>query len=200
MQFPLQYPLTISFKIVALAPQLSVRDANGNLLVYVRQKLFKLKEAITVYADESQTQPLYAINADRILDFSARYNFTTQGGQSLGSIKRDGMRSLWKSHYQIDEGNPNTPTMSIQEENAWIKVIDSIVGEIPFLGLLTGYLFHPAYLVSRQDGTVVMRIEKQPAFFEGKFLVENKAPVNAIEEQSILLSTVMMLLLERDRG
>jgi uncharacterized protein YxjI len=200
MQFPLQYPLTISFKIVALAPQLSVRDANGNLIVYVRQKLFKLKEAITVYADESQTQPLYAINADRILDFSARYNFTAQSGQSLGSIKRDGMRSLWKSHYQIDEGNPNTPTMSIQEENAWIKVIDSIVGEIPVLGLLTGYLFHPAYLVTRSDGTLVARIEKQPAFFEGKFLLENKAPVNAIEEQSILLSTVMMLLLERDRG
>ena len=200
LQLPLQYPLTLSFKIVALAPQLTVRDASGSLIVYVRQKLFKLKEAITVYADEGQTQPLYAINADRILDFSARYNFTAQNGTALGSIKRDGMRSLWKSHYVIDEGNSATPTMSIKEENAWIKVIDGLVGEIPILGMFTGFFFHPAYLVARQDGTVVMRIEKQPSFFEGKFIIEQKAPVNAAEEQSILLSAVMMLLLERDRG
>jgi uncharacterized protein YxjI len=99
MQFPLAYPLSVSFKIVALAPQLSVRDANGNLIAYVRQKLFKLKEAITVYSDEGQTQPVFAINADRILDFSARYHFTQSNGAAVGSIKRDGMRSLWKSHY-----------------------------------------------------------------------------------------------------
>jgi hypothetical protein len=61
MQFPLAYPLSVSFKIVALAPQLSVRDANGNLIAYVRQKLFKLKEAVTVYSDEGQTQPVFAI-------------------------------------------------------------------------------------------------------------------------------------------
>ena len=69
MRFPLRYPLTMSFKIVALAPQFSIRDASGDLIAYVKQKLFKLKEAVTVYADERQTQAMYTLKADRILDF-----------------------------------------------------------------------------------------------------------------------------------
>jgi hypothetical protein len=71
----MQFPLTLEFKKVALSPQISVLDASGNLIFYVKQKLFKLKEAITIFADREQTQPLYSINADRVIDFSARYRF-----------------------------------------------------------------------------------------------------------------------------
>ncbi len=198
MQFPIAYPLTISFKIIAFAPQFSITDANGNLIAYVKQKLFKLKEAVTVFADEGQKQPLYTINADRIIDFSARYNFATSQGSPLGSVKRQGMRSIWKTHYDILDGD--NVTMSIREENPWIKVLDAFFSELPIIGAFSGYIFHAVYLVSRSDDSVVMRLEKQPAFFEGKFLVEKKAQLSEAEEQRALLSLVMMLLLERSRS
>jgi hypothetical protein len=192
------YPLTLSFKIVALAPQLSVTDANGDLVCYVKQKLFKLKEAITVFADSQQTRPLYTIKADRVLDFSARYQFADALGQPHGSVKRQGMRSLWKAHYEIYDGE--APVMTIHEENPWVKVLDALFGEIPILGMLTGYLFHPAYLVIRADGTQVMRLEKQPAFFEGKFRLDKTGELSEAEEQRALLGLLMTLLLERSRG
>ena len=198
MRFPIAYPLTISFKIVAFAPQFSITDANGNLIAYVKQKLFKLKESVTVFADEAQKQPLYTINADRIIDFSARYNFSTSQGSSLGSVKRQGMRSIWKTHYDILDGD--NVSMSIHEENPWIKILDALFSELPIIGAFSGYVFHAVYLVSRSDGSVVMRLEKQPAFFEGKFLVEKKAQLSEVEEQRALLSLVMMLLLERSRS
>ena len=198
MQFPLNYPLNLSFKIIALAPQLSVTDANGNLIVYVKQKLFKLKEAVTVFGDEQQNQPLFNFKADRIIDFSARYNFTDQNGIPIGAVKRRGMRSLWKAQYDIFEGE--STTLTIREENGWIKVLDGIFGEIPIVGMFSGYLFHPAYLVSHLDAGVVMRMEKQPAFFEGKFIIEKKAEMSVADEQRALLSLIMMILLERGRG
>jgi len=194
----MDYPLDLSFKIIALAPQLSVTDAHGSVVMYVRQKLLKLKEAVTVYADTQQTQPLYTMNADRILDWSARYNFADMQGNNLGAVKRQGMKSLWKSHYDILDGD--SVVMTIQEENPWVKVIDGLVGEIPIIGMFTGYLFHPAYLVARTDGTVVMRLEKKPAFLEGKFAIESKLPLPEREEKQALLSLLMMLLLERSRG
>ena len=194
----MDYPLDLSFKIIALAPQLSVMDAHGSVVMYVRQKLLKLKEAVTVYADTQQTQPLYTINADRILDWSARYNFADMQGNNLGAVKRQGMKSLWKSHYDILDGD--TVVMTIQEENPWVKVIDGLVGEIPLIGMFTGYLFHPAYLVARPSGDVVMRLEKKPAFLEGKFAIESKMPLPEKEEKQALLSLLMMLLLERSRG
>ena len=101
----MNYPLELSFKLIALASQIYVRDANGNLIGYVKQKLFKLKEDINVFADEGQTQLLYNIKADRVIDFSARYNFTDASGTPLGSIKRKGMRSIFRANYEIYDAN-----------------------------------------------------------------------------------------------
>jgi hypothetical protein len=198
MQSPITYPLNLSFKIVTLASQFSVRDANGNLIAYVRQKILALKEAVTVFADESQKQELFRIKADRIIDFSARYNFSNAQGSAVGAVKRRGMRSLWKATYDILDGN--TPVMLIQEENPWIRFWDSMLQEVPILGLFSGYILHPKYTVTRPDGALVMRMSKMPAFFEGKFTVEKLATISELEEQRALLSLIMMILLERTRG
>ena len=195
----MHYPITLTFKLLALASQIYVRDANGNLLGYVKQKLLKLKEDINVYTDENQTQLLFNIKADRVIDFSAKYNFTDAGGRFLGSIKRQGMRSLWRTHYLIADAS-DRQIMEIREENAWVKVIDGLVGEIPILGMFSGYLFNPAYIISKTDNSTVARIQKQPAFFEGKFELSSQSQMAENEESLVLLSVLTMTLLERARG
>ena len=195
----MNYPITLTFKLLALASQIYVRDANGNLLGYVKQKLLKLKEDINVFADENQTQLLYNIKADRVIDFSAKYNFTDASGKLLGSIKRQGMRSLWRTNYQISDAD-DRQLMEIHEENAWVKVIDALVGEIPIVGMFTGYLFNPAYIVSREDKSPVARLQKQPAFFEGKFELASQAQMSESEEPLVFLGVLTMTLLERARG
>jgi len=100
----MNYPLDLSFKLLALANQIAVTDAQGTLIFYVKQKMFKLKEAVTVFADKEQQRQLYSINADRVMDFSARYQIATANGESLGSVKRQGMKSLWKARYDISDG------------------------------------------------------------------------------------------------
>ncbi|MEP6902389.1 MAG: LURP-one-related family protein, partial [Actinomycetota bacterium] len=167
----MNYPLSLSFKLLALASQIYVRDANGNLLGYVKQKMFKLKDDINVFADEKQTQLLFNIKADKMIDWSANFSFTDARGNFLGSIKRQGMRSIWKASYDIFDSNGNQ-VMKIHEENGWIKVGDALFGELPLVGILSGYVFNPAYIVERTNGTPIARLKKQPAFFEGKFLLE----------------------------
>lgn len=194
----MQYPLELKFKVLALAPQISVTDAGGQQVFYVKQKLFKLKEAVTVFADTDQTRPLYTLNADRILDFSAQYHFVDLMGMPLGAVKRDGMKSLWRARYNILNGT--APALTIREENPWVKVVDGLVGEIPLVGLFSGYLFHPAYLVTRGENMSLMRLEKQPSFFEAKFKIDKLAELQPAEETRILLSLLMMVLLERSRG
>jgi uncharacterized protein YxjI len=194
----MNYPLKLSFKLLALASQIYIRDANGQLIGYVKQKLLKLKEDINVFADEQQTQHLYNIKADRVLDFSAKYSFTDNRGTSVGAIKRKGMRSIFKAHYEICEPS-GTLAMEIHEENAWIKVVDSLVGEIPIIGMFTGYFFNPAYIISR-GGAGIARLQKQPAFFEGIFQLEKLAEMSDEDEALVLLSFLTMTLLERARG
>lgn len=195
----MNYPIELTFKLLALASQIYIRDANGALLGYVKQKLFKLKEEINVFADEGQTQHLYSIKADRMLDFSARYNFTDASGVSHGSIKRRGMRSIFKANFEIYDAG-DRQVMKINEENGWIKVIDSLVGELPVVGMFTGYFFNPSYIVSRMDNTPVARLQKQPAFFEGKFQLTSLGQISPEDEVRVLLGVLSMTLLERGRG
>ncbi|OLP17379.1 hypothetical protein BST81_16395 [Leptolyngbya sp. 'hensonii'] len=196
----MDYPLKLTFKLFSFAPQISVVDASGKPVFYVRQKLFKLKEDITLFADEQRQIPLYSIKADRIIDFSARYHFKDQNGNELGSVKRRGMRSLWTAHYDISPAHTETPAITIREENPWVKVADALFAEIPILGMFTGYVFNPKYLVARTDGTVVMRLEKVPAFLSRIFTIIQVNQMSEDEEKQAVLSLLMMLLLERNRG
>ncbi|HEU4562864.1 MAG TPA: hypothetical protein VFS20_33850 [Longimicrobium sp.] len=194
----MQYPLSLTFKIMAFAPQIWMRDAAGQLQMYVKQKAFKLKEAVTIFADEQQTRPLYHMNADRVIDFRARYNFTDAAGNYLGSVKRQGARSLWRARYDIEFNDQVVAT--IQEENPWIKVADAVFSELPLIGMFAGYVFNPAYSVVTPDGRTVMRLVKEPAFLQGKFRIEETINIPDQENIRIILAMIMMLLLERRRG
>jgi hypothetical protein len=196
----LNYPLQINFKILAIAQQLSLSEATGNLIFYVKQKAFKLKEAVTVFADEAQTRPWFMINADRVIDFRANYSFTDLSGRPFGSMRRLGKKSLWKASYEIFDGYQPHPLAIIKEENPWSKVFDTLFGEIPILGIFTGYLFHPSYLVSRPDGMPFLRLKKQPSFVGRKFTIDKLAHLDQTEELRILLGVMMVVLLERSRG
>ena len=195
----MQFPLTLEFNKVALSPQISVLDANGNLMFYVKQKLFKLKEAITVFADREQTQPLYSINADRVIDFSAHYHFKDSNGIAIGSIKRNGRRSIWKARYDIFDSNEQ-PIMRIEEQDAWAKVLDGLFTEIPIVGMFGGDFFNPVYLVERPDDSLALKVSKNKAFFESSFTITQESPLTEQEQLQTVLGVLMMTLVERSRG
>jgi uncharacterized protein YxjI len=190
----LNYPLSLSFKIIAFNPQVKITDASGQTVLYVKQKALALKEAVRVFADEQQSQHLYNINANKIIDFSAQYNITTVHGQPVGTVKRQGMKSLWKASYVISD-HTGAEVGLIHEENPWMKVLDALVSDIPFVGMF----INPAYLVDL-NGQNVLHLKKQPAVFEGKFTLTKRGEFNEAQERLLLTSLIMMLMLERSRG
>ena len=195
----LQFPITFTFKIGTISNDFFASDANGRVIAYVRQKLFKLVDHIEVFSDESRNKKLYDIKANKWIDFSATYTFYDENNNKSGSVGRKGMRSLWKASYSIMNKNDN-PIFEITEENAWVKVLDGLVEGIPGLNLLTGYLFNPSYLISDQKGNQPFRIKKEPSLFGRKFIVHKLNNSKDDNETAVLLGTMMMLVLERERG
>lgn len=192
------FPIDFSFKKIALAPQIYVRNAQGNIVAYVKQKLFKLKEDISVFSDESQSTQRFRIQADRIIDFSAKYTFTTANGQAVGGISRQGMRSIWRARYDIFGAQSQ---FVFQEENGWIKVLDAVVSGVPVLGMFAGYFLNPTYLIVRAGSNLpVARLRKMPAFWEGLFRLEAVGAATDAEQDAITLGCMTVLLLERSRG
>ncbi|WP_210462008.1 LURP-one-related/scramblase family protein [Rufibacter roseolus] len=195
----LYFPLEFQFKISTLANDFSVKDAGGLPVCYVRQKLFKLKEEVIVFNDESQSEQLYTIKANQWIDFSAAYVFRDRTGQEIGRVARKGWASLWKAHYEAYDQNQQQD-FTIREANAWVKVADGLLSELPIVGILTGYFFNPSYTVTRPDGTLIATLKKQKSFFGRKFTVTQESAFEPGEQERIVLSLMMMILLERRRG
>ncbi len=192
----LDYPIDLVFNIGTISNDFSAYDAAGNMVAYVRQRMFKLKEHIEVFEDESKKNLIYKIQADRWLDFSASYSFYDAYGDYLGRIARQGMRSLWKASYDIMD-HEDQSIYRIEEENPWIKALDGLFGDIPLVG---NYIFNPTYLITAGYEEIVARLRKEPSLFGQKFTVYNKVDISPDHGEVMMLGVMMMVLLERRRG
>ncbi|MEL6988901.1 MAG: hypothetical protein AAGK97_13900 [Bacteroidota bacterium] len=195
----LDFPIKFVFKVSSFANDFTATDANGNVIAYVRQKLFKLKEAIQIFSDESKSELIYTIQADKWLDFSAAYSFKDEEGNELGKIARKGWASIWKANYEIIDQHQQLQ-YNIKEDNGWVKVIDSILGEIPILGMFTGYMFNPSYSVIDSNNQAVAKLVKEPSMMGRRFEVQKLTTFDADDDERIMLALMMMILLERRRG
>lgn len=67
--------------------------------------------------------------------------------------------------------------------------------------MFSGYFLHPTYLVKTAEGQVVLRLQKQPAFFERYFTIEKAdAVLDGPAETLVVLGALMVALLESTRG
>ena len=199
----LTYPIKMTFKIMALAPHIYVTDAAGNSVFYVKQKLFKLKENVQVFRDDTQSQLLFTIQADRIIDWSAKYHIRDAAGNELAAIKRHGMKSMWRARYDVLRGDQ--PEFEVAEKSVFTRFMDGMFGEIPVLGMFTGYVFNPTYLITHASGPkagqLAMEITKKPSFLARNFWMQlHDQQLPEIDQAKIILSMLMVALLERMRG
>ena len=196
----LNYPLDFKFKITTLSSDFNITDRHGNYVAYVREKMFKLKEDVIVFNDESKSQELFRIKADRWLDFNASYSMTDLSThKNLGRLARKGMRSIWKSQYDIIDENEKIK-FQINEDNAWIKIWDSFVGEIPIIGMFTGFFLNPSYTVKDASGKEYFKLKKMPSLIGRRFQLDRLIDIDDEDESLVILSFLMMVLLERERG
>ena len=196
----LNYPLDFKFKITTFSSDFNITDKNGNYVAYVRQKIFKLKDDVIVFNDESKSQELFQIKANQWMYFNASYSITDLVQEkNFGRLARKGMRSLWKSQYNILDEN-DQPKYQINEDNAWTKVLDGFVSEIPLVGMFTGYFLNPSYTVVDNSGKEIFRLKKMPSLIGRRFQLDRLYDLADEDESLIVLSFLMMVLLERARG
>ncbi|WP_370900365.1 hypothetical protein [Chryseobacterium gossypii] len=196
----LNYPLDFKFKITTLSSDFNITDRNGNYVAYVRQKMFKLKEDVIVFNDESKSKELFRIQANKWIDFNASYSLNDLiNNKNFGRLTRKGMRSFWKATYNILDSN-DQPKFIITEDNGWVKFFDGMVGELPIIGMFTGYFLNPSYTVKGMDGKEYFKLKKMPSFFGRRFQLDRLIDIDDEDESLVVLSLLMMVLLERARG
>ena len=89
-------------QVFALAGKFRFFDPGGRLVLYSEQKMFKIREDIRVYSDESKAQEVLMIKARQIIDFSAAYDVVDSAtGQKVGTFRRKGLASIFRDEWEI---------------------------------------------------------------------------------------------------
>ena len=95
-------------QVFALAGKFRAYDPSGKLVLFSEQKMFKLREDIRIYSDESKTQEVLMIKARQIMDFSAAYDVVDSAtGQKVGALRRKGLASILRDEWEILDVNDN---------------------------------------------------------------------------------------------
>src|SRR5512140_3351532 len=75
---------------------------DGQMIMFVKHPLMKLREEFTVYADEAKTQPLLLIKSRQAIALNHTFDITDiSTGQMLGSVQKQGLKSIVRDKFLI---------------------------------------------------------------------------------------------------
>ena len=98
------------------------KNSNDQVIAYSKQKRFKLKEDIVLYADETCAQPLLSIKARSVIDFGATYDIVDMTtGENLGAARRKGLKSIFKDTWKILDANGNEYAELVEDSIAILR-------------------------------------------------------------------------------
>lgn len=104
-----------------------IYDPAGNVVLYSKQKAFKLREDIRLYTGEDMQTEVLAIRTQSIIDFSAAYAVVdSASGQTLGGFKRKGLKSMLRDEWLVFDGEGREVGL-VQEDNATVALIRRFV-------------------------------------------------------------------------
>jgi uncharacterized protein YxjI len=104
-------------QILALTGIFRIFNPQDQLVLYSQQKIFKLKEDVRVYADETKNRELLNIQARQILDFSSYYDvIDSQYSTKVGGLRRKGFRSMVQDEWEVFD--PQEKSIGILKEDS----------------------------------------------------------------------------------
>jgi uncharacterized protein YxjI len=79
-----------------------VFTADGQLIMYIKHPLLKLREEFMVYEDEAQTRPLLKVKSRQVIAINFSYDVEdVASGRLLGSVQKKGLSSLVRDKFII---------------------------------------------------------------------------------------------------
>jgi len=170
-------------KILALmGAEFEIFRPDGTLAFFVKQKAFKLKEAITVCTDAGQTNPVLTIQARSIMDFSAAYDVATPEGEKIGALKRDGMKSLLRDKWLILDVNDRT-IGQIEEDSMLFAMLRRFLSNLI-----------PQKFDVTMDGNLVAEFNQNFNPFVAKFDIDFSKDANKQLDRRLGIAAVVLLL------
>lgn len=171
-----------------------VFDPSGNLIGFVKQKAFKLKEDIRVFSDETLGHEILVIKARQIIDFSASYDvWDSVAGEKVGVLRRKGLMSTFiRDTWEVLDEEENKFGM-VQEDNVVLALIRRHVFK----------LLPQGFTLSLGDGKAAeagAEFKQNWNFFVPRMRVTFHLPPSDVDRRLGLAAAILMCTIEGRQG
>ncbi len=79
-----------------------VWTGDGQLIMYIKHPLLRLREEFMVYEDEAQTRPLLRVKSKQVIAINFAYEITdVTTGHALGTVQKQGLRSIVRDRFIV---------------------------------------------------------------------------------------------------
>lgn len=147
-----------------------IYDKEQNLIFYVKQKGFKLKEDIRVFTSESMTEEVLLIQARNAIDISGTYDvFDSATNEKIGILRRKGLKSMFKDEWLILDTSENE-IGNIKEDHVGLAIIRRFITNLipqSFKGTLNN---QPVFTFKQKFNPIISKIELDFSVDKNKLL------------------------------
>jgi uncharacterized protein YxjI len=164
-----------------------VYTADGQLIMFVKHPVFKLREEFQVFADEARTRPLLLVKSRQVVAINFAYEVTdAQTGELLGAVQKKGLKSIIRDKFIILDQAGNEVGYAEEQGASLLR---------RFLPLLTSK--HAIFV----GGDQVAYIKQRFRFFTKEFDVDVQP--SSLDPRFVLAVALLALIAEarrEDRG
>jgi uncharacterized protein YxjI len=161
-----------------------VWTADGQLIMYIKHPLMKLREEFMVYADEAQTRPLLRVKSRQVIAINFSYEITdAETNALLGAVQKKGLKSILRDKFIISD--PSGTEIGYAEEQG-ASVLRRI---FPWLT--------SKHAIFTNDGQQVAFIRQIFRFFTKEFAVDIQS--SQFEPRFVLAVALLALMAEARR-
>jgi uncharacterized protein YxjI len=218
-----QYPLTFTFPIFSISPQITVKDARGAVILNATKKLISSKEEIHVIRNG---QPAYLIisQESRISEIPSNWDIKDAIGKTLAVIDDDFLSAVDTSKFIPNSAGSALADIALSRAlnlsaipMCWINdIAGKHIGfvapdqkslaamQLPFgdfirnMPALFFRFITPTYYVRLGEETMMV-VKKQRTFLFDTYTLEVRGKFSEADEPVLLNSVLLALVYERQR-
>jgi len=176
-------------KVIAIANQYWIEDAQSKILGFSKQKLFKWKEDIRIYTDESMTRELFKIQQTQIIDTWGKFAVMDSNTNTiLGYLKRSIV-----SEFVVDEWDV------LDANGQLIGGVHEKAGRGLARRFLPGGSLIPEKMKLELNGVPVAEIDQQFKIIGDIWEMKCLNVPNYIDRRVLIAGLILMAMIERSR-
>ena len=176
-------------KVLTIGNKYWIEDAKGKILGFTKQKLFKLKEDIRIYSDESMSQELFSIKQQQIMDMWGKFAVIDSSQNILGYIRRKALMSGFiRDEWEVYDENEHL-----------VGGIYESLGRGLARKFVPGGALIPEKMVFKLNGKDVARIDQKFKIIGDIWTLQCLNIPKDFDRRVLISCLILMGMIERDR-